>query len=150
MLVGPIDVATSSSLLACPCLAAWTADAARRCRATAIASDGHGGIALANTASGFTQALALSWFLRRHTGPLKDSVTGPSIARSAIATVVMGVVVVWLSNQLFVAGTTGGALLLPYSIIVGSAVVTYTGVAFAIRHPELTEVLGIVRRRIQR
>ncbi len=111
---------------------------------------GHGGIALANTASGFTQAFALSWFLRRHTGPLKDSVTGPSIARSAIATVVMGVVVVWLSNQLFVAGTTGGALLLPYLIVVGSAVATYTAVALVTRHPELTEVMGILRRRLQR
>ncbi|MCO4769096.1 MAG: murein biosynthesis integral membrane protein MurJ [Deltaproteobacteria bacterium] len=111
---------------------------------------GHGGIALANTASAFTQAFALSWFLRRHTGPLEDKVTGPSVLRSAAGTLAMGAVVLWLSPMLIEAGSRGGELLLPYVLLVAAAVVTYVATALATRHPELTEVIGIVRRRVGR
>lgn len=111
---------------------------------------GHGGIALANTASALLQALALSWMLEKHTGPLSDTETGPSVLRSGVATAAMSGAVVGLTRVLVAPGTHGTALLLPYVAIVGGAVATYTLAALALRHPELTEVLGIVRRRLRR
>jgi len=110
----------------------------------------HGGIALANTASAFLQALALTWLLRRHTGPLSDDVTGPSILRSGLATAAMAGAVIAATPALIAPGTHGGALLVPYVALLALAVVVYAGTAALTRHPELVEVIGILKRRLGR
>jgi len=110
----------------------------------------HGGIALANTASAFLQTMVLTVLLRRHTGPLSDTVTGPSILRSGIGTVTMGAVVIGAGRYLIPAGSSGTGLLFPYTTVVVLAVASYVTVALVTRHPEFYEVLGILRRRLKR
>jgi putative peptidoglycan lipid II flippase len=110
----------------------------------------HGGIALANTISAFVQAMALGWLLSRHTGSLSDGVTGSSILRSAIASGVMGAVIVALTMSFGTAGLAGLELAVPYLITAAAAGVSFVGTAAVLRHPELTDVVQIVRRRLRR
>jgi putative peptidoglycan lipid II flippase len=109
-----------------------------------------GGIALANTASALVQAMALSWFLRRHVGDIGDALTLRSVLLSALATVVMGAVVWALIGALGIRDLAGTALLLPYGIVLAAAVAAFLAVAAATKHPELSEVLGLFRRRPRR
>lgn len=110
----------------------------------------HGGIALANTGSAFLQAMALTVLLRRHTGPLSDTVTGPSVFRSGLGTLVMAAVVIGGGRYLLPEQASGMGLLLPYAALVTLAVTAYIAVALASRHPELYEVIGLLRRRLNR
>jgi putative peptidoglycan lipid II flippase len=110
----------------------------------------HGGIALANTGSALLQTLLLTWLMQKHTGPIGDALTTRSVVLSVLATVAMVGTVLGLKALLGVTGQTGFALAGPYLATVAGAVVVYVGVALALRHPELTEVLGIVRRKLGR
>jgi putative peptidoglycan lipid II flippase len=107
-----------------------------------------GGIALANSASAILQAMVLSWALRKHTGAMSDDITKGSLLRSAIATAAMAGVIWWLKGALGTAELHGFTdLARPYGIIFAAAVATYVGLSAAMRHPELAEFVGLVRRR---
>lgn len=111
----------------------------------------HGGIALANTGSALLQTILLTKLMERHTGPIEDAISAGSVARSVLATGVMIAVVVGLRSFFGLDARSGAALLLlPYLAIVAAAVATYVSVALLTKHPELSEVLGVVRRRLKR
>ena len=109
---------------------------------------GHGGIALANTASALTQTTLLAFFLSRHTGPLSDSATPSSLLRTGVATLLTGSVV-WALSDPLLSGHAGGALLLPYSGIVVLAVATFTVTCIALRHPDLMELIRLVAGKLR-
>ena len=107
-----------------------------------------GGIALANSASAILQAMLLVWFIRRHTGSMSDDITTGSLLRSAVATAAMAAVIWSLRDALGTADLHGVAeLALPYGIIFTAAVTTYVGLSAVMKHPELAELVGLVRRR---
>lgn len=110
----------------------------------------HGGIALANTASAFLHALLLTWLLSRHLGRIEDDVTATSLLRSGLATGAMGTAVWFLAPRIFPASATGAALLPGYVALLGTAVVVFVATAWVLRHPELHEVAGILRRKLRR
>jgi len=107
---------------------------------------GHGGIALANTGSALVQTTLLVFFLRRHTGPLSDNSTASSLVRSGIATLAACAVIVPMSSR-FLTGLQGTSLALPYALVLGTGAATFLGTSWALRHPELKELLGLLRRR---
>ncbi len=109
---------------------------------------GHGGIALANTASAFVQALALAALLSRHTGELGDSITRRSVALSLGATAVMAAAV-WVGRDLLGTADKHGflELALPYAALLLTAAVAYFGPCAMLRHPELREFVQLARRR---
>jgi len=110
-----------------------------------------GGIALANTASAFFQAMALAWFLRRHTGPIGDALTVRSLLLSGAATGAMAAVVYALIQVLEIRDLHGfSALVGPYCLVLGAALGTWLAVCAVTRHPELTEAFGMVKRRLGR
>lgn len=114
-----------------------------------LAADlGHGGIALANSASAFVQALALACLLRRHTGPLQDDTTTRSLAISASATLLMGATVWSLQTALGTADRHGFLELAgPYALILTGALLAYLVPCAVFKHPELREFVGLLRRR---
>lgn len=109
----------------------------------------HGGIALANTASALVQTSLLAWFLRRHTGRLEDDRTAASLLRTALATAAAAAVVLPMADALM-AGKHGTELALPYLLTVIAAVAAFLAVCLLTRHPDLAEVIGIIRRRLGR
>jgi putative peptidoglycan lipid II flippase len=110
-----------------------------------------GGIALANTVSAIAQAMALSWYLKRHTGTITDQVTLRSLVLSGAATLVMAAAVLGLKRY-FDMGNLHGfrQLLLPYSVVLVAAAVAFFGVCAIARHPELGELKGLVRRKLNK
>ena len=108
---------------------------------------GHGGIALANTASAFVQAIALAALLRRHTGPLSDETTLRSVGLSLAATCLMATAL-YFGVDILGTSTRHGFLELagPYAALLLVAGAAYFGPCFALRHPELRELLGLLRR----
>ncbi len=106
-----------------------------------------GGIALANTASAIFQATALAWYLRRHVGTIGDRLTASSLLKTTAATAVMATTVWFLIPVLELRDLAGTSLLLPYLVVLGAAVAVFVAVAAAVRHPELKELAGLVRRR---
>ena len=109
-----------------------------------------GGIALANTLSALFQAMALTWFLKRHVGDIGDAVTLRSLLLSGLATAVMGGVVWALIPVLELRDLSGGALLIPYATALAAAIAAFVAVAALTKHPELGEILGLFRRRSRR
>jgi len=109
-----------------------------------------GGIAAANTVSALFQAMALTWFLKRHVGDVGDALTLRSLLLSGLATAVMAAVVWGLADVLGIRDLAGGSLLIPYLAVLGAAVAAFVAVAAATRHPELGEIVGLFRRRIGR
>ena len=111
----------------------------------------HGGIALANTGSALLQTLLLTWLMQKHTGPISDPQTTRSIALSVLATLVMVAVLVSMKQALNLGDRHGFAqLALPYLGTVAAATAAYLATAQLGGHPELSEVLGLVRRRLRR
>lgn len=110
-----------------------------------------GGIALANTVSAIVQAMALAWYLKKHTGQITDRITLRSLLLSGTATLVM-VVAVLLLKQHFDMGNLHGfrQLLLPYSAVLAAAMVAFFGVSALARHPELREVKTLLRRKLRK
>jgi putative peptidoglycan lipid II flippase len=112
---------------------------------------GHGGIALANTASAFVQAFALAALLSRHTGPLNASATARSVGISLGATLVMGGIV-WLGQDMLntreLAGF--GELVLPYAGLLVAAFIGYFIPCALLGHPELAEFVALANRRAGR
>ncbi len=107
---------------------------------------GHGGIALANTGSALVQTALLAFLLGRHTGPLSDDTTGRSLLLSGLATVAACGVVLAMTGPLL-DGHAGTSLALPYLLVLTSAVATFLATCWLLRHPELTEVVDLIRRR---
>jgi len=109
---------------------------------------GHGGIALANTASAFVQAMLLAALLRRHTGVLQDDVTRRSLALSLGATSGMAGVVYWGRELLDTASKHGFLELAgPYAALLAAACVAYFLPCALFKHPELREFVQLARRR---
>lgn len=112
---------------------------------------GHGGIALANTLSAFVQAALLVWTMRRHTGPMGDHLTTSSLLKSLVASAAMGAAIWYMAGALDTIHLRGTAqLLLPYTALILVAVTTYTGTALLLRHPDLFELVELIRRRLAR
>ena len=110
-----------------------------------------GGIALANTVSAIAQAMALGWYLKRHTGSISDHTTLHSLVLSGLATLVMAGAVLVLKNY-FDLGNLHGfrQLLVPYSIILAVAALAFFGICGLSRHPELHELRGLLRQKLNR
>lgn len=107
-----------------------------------------GGIALANTLSALIHLAALVILLRPHVTLPVDRHTLSSIGRSLIATSAMAGVVILLQRQFETSERTGfGAMIFPYAAIVLAAVIVFVLVCRLIRHPELDEMVQMVRRR---
>ncbi|MEE2829557.1 MAG: lipid II flippase MurJ, partial [Myxococcota bacterium] len=112
---------------------------------------GFGGIALANSAAAIIQTMALTFYLRRHTGAMTDQETVLSLARSLVATGVMASVIWGLSRALGTQDLSGfGELALPYAFIFLAAVVTYVAACRLTGHHELTEFRALLARRKSR
>lgn len=109
----------------------------------------HGGIALANTGSALVQTTLLAALLRRHTGPLRDSITGRSLVLSAIATLAACAVVVPMSSSLL-TGLRGTSLALPYALVAITAAAAFLITCWLLRHPELAGLGDLLRRRAKR
>ena len=111
----------------------------------------HGGIALANTGSALLQTLLLTWLMRRHTGPISDPLTTRSVLLSALATGAMIATLLGLKTALDLSSRSGLVeLAIPYTLTVTGAIAAFVATALLLRHPELMEVLGIVRRKLRR
>jgi putative peptidoglycan lipid II flippase len=107
-----------------------------------------GGIALANTLSALAHLLVLIVLMRHHVRVSIDTPTVKSLSRSLFATGVMAVVVIFLQNQFQTAHLENfGALVIPYTILVAIAVCVFALACAMVRHPELKEIIGLVRRR---
>ena len=109
----------------------------------------HGGIALANTASALVQTTLLAVLLRRHTGPLTDRATPSSLLRTAGATVAAAGVI-WKLSDVLLTGRQGSDLLVPYALVLSSGAGTFFFVCLVVRHPDLAELIQLVRRRLGR
>ena len=107
-----------------------------------------GGIALANTLSAGAQLIVLMALMGAHIRVNLDGKTLASILRSLVATVVMAAAIVALQDFFNTSGLTGfTTLVLPYSVILITSVAVFALTCVVVRHPELTEIAGIVRRR---
>ncbi len=111
----------------------------------------HGGIALANSASALVQTMLLAALLRRHTGPIQDDITVRSLGASLAGTAAVVALILAVRSPLGLDTSAGfRQLLLPYGVTFVAAVAAYLAVALVLRHPELHEVLSVVRRRLKR
>jgi len=110
-----------------------------------------GGIALANTVSAIVQAMALAWYLKKHTGQISDDTTLRSLILTAVATGVM-VAAILVLRRTFGFGDLHGFrdLWLPYTVILAVSMAAFFGVTALTRHPELREFKAIIRRKLKR
>ena len=106
------------------------------------------GIALANSLSALIQALLLGLLLGRHLGPMQDNLTGRSLLKSLIATLVMAAAIVATSRQLGVADLHGfQELAQPYAVLTVISIATYVLSCAAMRHSELLDLLKVLTNR---
>lgn len=105
----------------------------------------HVGLALASSLSSYVNLIGLLWLLRRRLGPLGGAAMGRSLARTLAASLALLLASSWLApggaGGWRDAGWTGAALL--------GGLGAYAAAAAALRAPELTALLRIVRRREQ-
>ncbi len=107
-----------------------------------------GGIALANTLSAGAHLLVLMGLMGTHIQVGIDAKTIGSIIRSLLATACMAAAVVALQSYFETASLMGFQnLLLPYSVILITAVGIFVLTCLAVKHPELREITDIARRR---
>jgi putative peptidoglycan lipid II flippase len=110
----------------------------------------HGGIALASTISAVVQTFLLALLLRRHLGALGDELTARSVLLSCVATAVTSAAIVGLQEHFDTDQLHGTAqLALPYAVIVVAAVAVFAGVCLATRHPDLAELVDVLRRKVR-
>ena len=77
-----------------------------------------------------------------------DRKTRGSIVRSLIATATMAAAVFALQNYFQTTSLAGfQSLLFPYSVILITAITVFAATCVFVKHPELTEIAGIARRR---
>jgi len=107
-----------------------------------------GGIALANTLSAGAHLVVLMALMGSHIHVGIDRKTMGSILRSLLATATMATTVFALQNYFETTSLTGfQSLLFPYSVILITAVTVFGLTCVFVKHPELTEIAGIARRR---
>jgi len=107
-----------------------------------------GGIALANTLSAGAHLVVLMALMGSHIHVGIDRKTMGSIVRSLIATATMATTVFALQNYFETTSLAGfQSLLFPYSVILITAVTVFGLTCVFVKHPELTEIAGIARRR---
>ncbi|MGL4649742.1 MAG: murein biosynthesis integral membrane protein MurJ, partial [Caldilineaceae bacterium] len=106
---------------------------------------GFGGLALANSVATTLEALLLVWLVRRLLGSIEGRALANSLWRTLVAAAAMGVVL-WLLGR-WSAALDGATLFLVglVGVLLGAGV--YGGVSLLLRHPELNQVLALVRRR---
>jgi putative peptidoglycan lipid II flippase len=103
----------------------------------------HAGLALASSLSAYVGLGGLVWLLRARIGPLGGAIIGRSIGRTGLASVPLLVVCLWLAPH-DVRSLAGTGLTLA---AIGGGLAVYLAAAAAMRAPELTALLGMVRRR---
>jgi putative peptidoglycan lipid II flippase len=103
----------------------------------------HAGLALASSLSAYVNLLALLWALRRRLGLIGGRALARAVGRTAVATVAL-----WLVARVLAPAWDGTvhAVALTIAAIVGGALAFGVGAAL-LRAPELTALLGILRRR---
>ncbi|MEK7370340.1 MAG: murein biosynthesis integral membrane protein MurJ [candidate division NC10 bacterium] len=105
----------------------------------------HAGLALASSLSSYVNLLGLGWQLRARLGPIGGRRMAVSLARTLGASAVLVLWCLWLvpvwDGSLRAAGWTAAAI--------GGGALVYGGAALTLRAPELTALLGMVRRRGQ-
>lgn len=105
----------------------------------------HAGLALASSLSSYLNLILLYWLLRRRLGRLGSRETAVSLGRTGLASMPLLLWCLWAGSRLGAAWSgawwTLGAL--------GVGVVIYAAVAAALRAPELSALLGMLRRRGQ-
>ena len=103
----------------------------------------HAGLALASSLSAYANFAALLWLLRRRLGPLDASALARAVARALAASVPLLAWCLWMrpdpTHGWGLAATTVGAM--------GGGAALYVAAAAALRAPELSALLGLLRRR---
>lgn len=107
----------------------------------------HGGLALANTLATTLEMVVLMAYMRRRLGGLDLARVLPGLARTAVATALLGAsVALWLSlGQPLAAGPYGAWLLGVGGVLIGGVV--FAAAAVALRAPEIALVRGLLRRK---
>jgi putative peptidoglycan lipid II flippase len=103
----------------------------------------HAGLALASSLASYASLLALGWLLRRRLGPLGGAGLTRSLARTLGASVPLLLWCLWLHPG--AAGTWRSAAWTLGTL--GGGAVIYAATAALLRAPELTSLLGLLRRR---
>lgn len=107
-----------------------------------------GGIALANTLSAGAHLVVLMGLMGAHIRVGLDSKTIGSLARSLVATALMSGVIIGLQEYFQTAGLAGFQdLLIPYSVILLTSITAFFLTCVLFKHPELSEIAGLVRKR---
>jgi len=103
----------------------------------------HAGLALASSLSSYVNLLALLWALRHRLGPIGGRALVRAVGRTALATVPL-----WLVARALAPAWDGSvhAVMLTVAAIVAGALAFAVSAAL-LRAPELTALLGMLRRR---
>ena len=103
----------------------------------------HAGLALASSLSAYVNLLALLWALRRRLGPIGGRALVRSALRTGAATVVL-----WLAARaLAPAGDTGAVAAAHTAAAIAGGAIAFAAAAALLRAPELSALLGMLRRR---
>ena len=103
----------------------------------------HTGLALASSLSSYVGLAGLVWLLRARLGPLGGAAIGRSIGRTGLASLPLLAFCLWLApHDVRSLAGTGRTL----GVIAGGLGV-YVAAATLLRAPELTALLGVLRRR---
>jgi putative peptidoglycan lipid II flippase len=100
----------------------------------------HVGLSLASSLSSYVNLLALCWVLRRRLGPLGGWEIGRSTARTLAASAAL---LAWCLAAPSLLGRGGAATITALAV----GVIVYGVAAAALRAPELSDLLAMVRRR---
>ena len=103
----------------------------------------HAGLALASSLSAYANVAGLLWLLRGRVGGLGGGALARAAARALAAGVPLVAWCLWLAPERAHPWGLAGATL---AAVAGGAVL-YVGAAAALRAPELTALLGMLRRR---
>ncbi len=114
---------------------------------TALGLPPHGGLALANTLATTLEMAALLGPMRRRLSGLDLGRMAPDLARTAVATALLGLsLALWLGlGAPLGAGPYGAWIMGVGGVLIGGSV--YAAAAVALRAPEISLVRGLLRRR---
>lgn len=105
---------------------------------------GHSGLALANSVATLAEMAVLLWLLRGRLGGWDERAVGYSLARTLVASAVMGLTA-WSLLPL----TAGWPLWQQAFVVGGAALLVYALVAWLLASPEIRALPGLLRRQVR-
>jgi putative peptidoglycan lipid II flippase len=103
----------------------------------------HAGLALASSLSAYVNVILLYWLLSQRLGPIGGRPMAGSLLRTGGASAVLLLWCVWAGSRL--GGGVAGAAWTVGALGVGMLV--YLGASAVLRAPELSALVGLLRRR---